>query len=502
MEQFFIYLLQSALVLSVLYIPFQLLLRKEHFFALNRAILLSIMALSLIMPFMHHTLPASIVAWIQPQIQPEARQVVQFGDLQLQEGTLVFENAQIVSETSWLEAHWLHILMAVWLIGTLVFLFWQICGIVRLYRILHNPAHVTEKLADGTTLILPSQSIPSFSWMKSMVISVEDYAENGDTIVAHEKAHIAHYHSFDRILLISVMSLQWWNPFVWMLSDALSQVHEYQADQAVLQHGVNASQYQLLLIRKAAGPAGLALVNGFKRNKLKLRIVMMNNMINLRGAKCRYLAMVPTLFLAFVLTAKAEANDAVNTPQPDENTVALQSDTVVTMCEVMPRFPGGENALMEFVQNNMKYPEEAVAKKIQGRIVLSFIIEKDGSVSQVTPMKKDYDPLLQAEAIRVVESMPKWEPGKTNGEPVRLKFVMPVTFKLPGAPAANQEAKKAVRWLVVVDGVVLPEEEADNVLKPSNIESMEIKKDEATIGKYIKDHPRAKNGVMFITTKK
>ena len=305
MESLLTYLWQSAVVLTMLFIPFQLLLRKEQYFALNRAILLGILLLSLALPLSHHTMPMFVDNWLHPQADMEAAVFSPLGEYQDWDGFIIIEEGDVEDPSS-IEIHWTDFLIALWLLGSVIFLLRQARGIYRLYWILHDKDNAREKLADGNTLLLTSLSLSSFSWMHSIVISQEDYAENGNTILTHECAHISHHHSFDRLLLLLAQTLQWWNPFVWLLADSLSQVHEYQADLAVLNQGINATQYQLLLIRKAAGPAGLALVNGFKRNKLKLRIVMMNNMIKLRGAKCRYLTLLPVFLMAFALTAKAQ----------------------------------------------------------------------------------------------------------------------------------------------------------------------------------------------------
>lgn len=270
MPSLFSYLWQSALVLTVLYIPFQLLLRKEQFFALNRAILLGILLLSLTLPLSRHTMPQFVDNWLHPEVEMEAAPIIPLGEYQDWDGFIIIEDGDI-EEPSSIEIHWTDLLLALWLLGSTLFLAWYSRGLWRLYKVLHDKDNTREELADGNTLLLTSSALPSFSWMHSIVISQEDYAENGETILSHERAHISHHHSFDRLLLLVVQTLQWWNPFVWLLSDALTQVHEYQADLAVLRQGTNATQYQLLLIRKAAGPAGLALVNGFKHNKLKLR---------------------------------------------------------------------------------------------------------------------------------------------------------------------------------------------------------------------------------------
>ena len=106
-----------------------------------------------------------------------------------------------------------------------------------------------------------------------------------------------------------------------------------------------------------------------------------------------------------------------------------KNDMVFDVVEVMPQFPGGQIAMMKYIMENMKYPEQAMKEGIQGRVTVRFIVEKDGSISDVKPVLSVH-PLLHKEAVRVVKSMPKWSPGKHNGKPVRVRFNLPVMFKL------------------------------------------------------------------------
>lgn len=518
MESLLAFLWQSALVLAGLFVPFILLLRKEHYYAINRAILLAILVLSLSLPFSRHSLPSFINNWFNSEVVADAAPIIEVGDAQIIDSMIVMEQAAIV-EPSWFESHWTSLLFAIWVLGTAVFVLWQIRGLWRLYRILHDKDNIHETLEDGNTLLLTPTPLPSFSWMRSIVISVDDYAENGETILIHERAHIAHHHSLDRMLLLLVQTLQWWNPFVWLMVDALSQVHEYQADQTVLNQGINATQYQLLLIRKAAGPAGLAMVNGFKRNKLKLRIVMMNNMIKLRGAKCRYLALLPMFIVALTCTAQTGVNSEgmtdVNTEQvPNESSTSFAVEGTFeeffTTCDVLPKFPGGEAALMQYIAQELRYPKEAVEKNIQGRINLSFIVEKDGSIGTVEPVKPDYDPLLVTEAIRVVEVMPKWEPGRNGNEPVRVQFVLPITFKLNADTGNDQPAQKKDTFasgpytpdmLFIFDGNAIEFEDIKD-LSPSEIAigNIQVLKSGEIYEEYLQKYPNARNGVVIMNS--
>ena len=104
-----------------------------------------------------------------------------------------------------------------------------------------------------------------------------------------------------------------------------------------------------------------------------------------------------------------------------------KNDMVFDVVEVMPQFPGGQIAMLQYLMKNIKYPEQAVKEGIQGRVTVRFIVEKDGSISDVKPVLSVH-PLLNKEAVRVVKSMPKWSPGKHNGKPVRVRFNLPVRF--------------------------------------------------------------------------
>lgn len=433
METMLSYLWQSAMVLTLLFVPFQLLLRKEHYFALNRIILLSILILSMVLPLCHHSLFQPLLFMNDGNV---AKGMFEVGRLSVANVSDVPENAL------WQHVSWQSLLIGFWLCGSLYFVVRQIWNMTRLYAMLKGKGTIRETLEDGSTLYLSSSDIPSFSWMRTIVMSYEEYEENGDTILAHERAHIAHHHSLDKLLMTAALSLQWWNPFAWLLSDALTQVHEYEADLAVIKKGINATQYQLLLIRKAAGPAGLALVNGFKCNKLKLRIVMMNNMINLRGAKSRYLALLPMLALAIACTSEpkesvsaeeaaaiVETEESATWNQATRTLPAEQQGEVFTVCEEMPTYPGGEMEMMKYLQKSLRYPAVCVEAKIEGRVMVSFVVEKDGSISSCEVLRSP-DDRLSEEAVRVIQSMPSWNPGQQRGQAVRVKYVLPVTFRL------------------------------------------------------------------------
>jgi protein TonB len=125
-----------------------------------------------------------------------------------------------------------------------------------------------------------------------------------------------------------------------------------------------------------------------------------------------------------VLEAKEEIKEETPPPPPP-----AEDNKVFDVVEQMPSYPGGQSALMQYLSSNIKYPVVAAENGVQGRVIVQFVVEKDGSVTDVKAVKK-VDPSLDKEAERVVSSMPKWIPGKQNGSPVRVKYTVPVTFKL------------------------------------------------------------------------
>ena len=235
-----------------------------------------------------------------------------------------------------------------------------------------------------------------------------------------------------------VLIAQWWNPAAWLLRRELKQVHEYEADEAVLERGVDARQYQLLLIRKSVGDQLFSMANNLNYQSLKKRIRMMTRKRSSRWQLLRALAIVPVAAaLAVACGQKSEKAEepltvAVEVPgatAPDVAVVGQAQDDVFDVVEEMPEFPGGTAELMQFLSRNMKYPKEAEKAGEQGRVIANFVVEPDGSVTNAQVVKS-VSPQLDAEALRVIGLMPRWQPGRQNGKAVRVKYTIPITFSL------------------------------------------------------------------------
>ena len=271
-----IYSLKVGACLAVFYLFFKLLLSRETFHRLNRIVVLAAMVLSFILPFcvitIYRELPAA------PEM-PAAEQLFE-ASAEPQPEPFPWDKAAAL----------------VFLTGagaTLLWTFGSVFGVIRMIR-----RGRRERLADGTVLVRIGRSVTPFSWYRYIVLSENDLAEKGDAIVLHEKAHLRLRHSVDLLLTDLAGCLQWFNPAMWLLCRELRAIHEYEADEAVLDSGVDAKHYQLLLIRKAAGGRGYSVANSFNHSKLKNRITMMLRKRSSRWAVARVLFVLPLAGLA------------------------------------------------------------------------------------------------------------------------------------------------------------------------------------------------------------
>ena len=461
------YAIKSAIFLSMMYIPYMLMLRKESFFHFNRILLVCIMLLSLILPLCDfHALSIE-------------NNPIQHGMIVIGTPTAVVESANNLTTIE--EINWFAVAFYVYIIGMAVTFIWKMIQLAVLYGTIRNGVLWKDEQY-GTTIYCHAQDIAPFSWLNTIVISEDDYNNNATEILRHEMGHIEHNHSYDIILVNIVQTIQWWNPLAWIIASSLRDVHEYEADDAVLTSGVNIRQYQTLLIRKAIANTNYAFANSFNHSLLKKRITMMDRAKSNPWMRTKALLLIPVSAIALsafatpdlnVLAEKVmETNEKIirirktlaylqtlrippyeiarilaerkerekKYAEEIRETINLNSGKVsqaynvveeekqaYDVVEEMPKFPGGMQALIQYLTKTIKYPEESEAKGEQGRVVCTFVVEADGKVSN-TMIAKGVVPALDKEAERVVSSMPNWIPGKQNGQNVRVNYTLPITF--------------------------------------------------------------------------
>ena len=302
MGAFFIYILKSSVCLVLFYLFFRVLLSKETFHRFNRVALLGVLFLSLLIPFIEVTTNHQVEV---QQTMLTIEQVLLMAEMEpatvdATGGVAVYE----VASLSWIE-----ILLLVYLAGIIFFACRNLYSLIRLFRLIHSGKR--EKLENGTTLVVHEQEIAPFSWMKYIVISRKDLEENGREILIHEAAHIRHRHSIDLLVADICIFFQWFNPGAWLLKQELQNIHEYEADETVINEGVNAKEYQLLLIKKAVGTRLYSMANSFNHSKLKKRITMMLKEKSNPWARLKYLYVLPLAAIAVTAFARPEISEKV-----------------------------------------------------------------------------------------------------------------------------------------------------------------------------------------------
>ena len=635
MGLFFVYILKSSVCLAIFYLFYRLLLARETFHRFNRFSLLGILLLSCLLPLVE----------VSVKQETEVHQtMLTLEQLLMMADAVNATEAGARAETA--TVTWIQVALLVYLAGIVFFAFRNVYSLVRLLMLLKSGkkediGSYLPGRKERVTLIVHNCDIAPFSWMGYIVISRKDLEENGREILIHELAHIHNRHSWDLLVADVCIFFQWLNPASWLLKQELQNIHEFEADETVIKEGVDAKQYQLLLIKKAVGTRLYSMANSFNHSSLKKRITMMLKKKSNPWARLKYLYVLPLAVIAVAAFARPEisseldeisavkVNDltaimkteevkspekhpakeikvqgqvlekSTNAPVVGANVIIkgttsgtitdLDGNFVISMpvgatlsvsyinmktkeltitekligkikslkvylegeittktqevvvvgygggeeasdevpvfqvVEEMPEFPGGMGECLKFLGKNIKYPVEAQKAGVQGKVIVQFVVEKDGNIAN-PKVVRSIDPDLDGEAIRVISIMPKWKPGMQKGQPVRVKYTVPVTFRLDGKDTKSNETRhlelrtdsvfqenplrigketfSLKDWkekpLLIVDGIEKPYSQMEK-MNASDIESISVLKDAAGTAIY---GAKAKNGVILITTKK
>ena len=417
MNGLILYIIKSTLYISVFYSFYLLVMRKTTFFRLNRIVFIAGTFLCLALPFVKIQMPVESTVITPIAIIEEAISAEPF--------TLA---AAVVGAEA--PVNWTRLLIcAIFLSGALVSFIVTAVSYIRMCRMIRSVKPVT---IDGAPVKIVEEEIPSFSWGKHIVIGRKDLKEN-PAILTHERMHVRCGHSLDLMAYTIVTTLQWFNPLVWIARTELKMLHEYEADELTINKGIDATQYQLLLVKKAVGAKRFQLANGFNHSKLKNRITMMHKNKTNKWMRLAYFLCIPVLIGAMCCCAQTTKAD--NIAAPDEMSEII-SDTPekkeavpFTQVEVKPTFNGGDAGnFSKWVNEQLEYPENCKKEGISGRVTLTFTVSETGKVTDVNVLRgvhKDLD----NEAIRVVSSSPDWTPGLKDGKPVAIKYTFPVLFQ-------------------------------------------------------------------------
>lgn len=271
------------------------------------------------------------------------------------------------------------------------------------------------------------------SFFNHIVIGAREMtADERRLVLAHEGEHVRRRHSWDVLLVRGMCCVVWFNPFAWLMLRDLRAVHEYQADAAATLSRTAMRPYMHLLYRQATGLGYGHITNNFQSINLKNRIDMMNKTKSRFGA-WKVLAVVPlmaVLLVAGCKPAQAAGDDSVAAAAAVGNDMEVGvTDSVYTVVEVDPEFPGGYEGLYKYLAESIVYPEQAKKEGIKGRVIVRFVVEKDGTVSHAEVLR-GIGGGCDEEVLRIVNAMPKWKPGRVKGEAVRVQYNLPVTFSL------------------------------------------------------------------------
>ena len=311
MSAFLIYAIKSAILLALLFVPGIFLMFREKMFRFNRMTLLAILSLSLVLPLCNFS---ALSMDNMPAVQAIEQGLIQAG-------IPVEQTDSLPLREGWGGSFpWFYVVSILYGIGVMMILCIRLREVLSMGRIIRRGS-IWAKEEDGIRIYCHAENVAPFSWLRNIVISEADFRENGREIILHEKAHILYRHSLDILLLTLVEAVQWWNPFVYLLGIYLRDIHEYEADDYVLRHGISCHAYSELVIRKAVGANSYTFANNFNHSLTKKRINMMHKTKPKRSKRSWVLYFLPMIALALSAFATPEfktATDVIEEVVPKE----------------------------------------------------------------------------------------------------------------------------------------------------------------------------------------
>ena len=510
------YFLKVNIAIALFYLFYRLVFYNDTFWGTRRFYLAFSLLLSLAYPFI------SFSGWLEKQRPVQA---IISNYVQLNEITVTARQATHFTMGN--------MLMAAYALVSLVLL---VKMLVQLSSVLRWRLKGKRQLLNGIQIVAIDETITPFSFFGSIFMNpaLHDEQETSQ-ILAHENTHVRQLHSLD-VLLSEMLTITCWiNPAAWLLKREIRHNLEFMADNSVLRSGFDSKSYQYHLLQLSYQVPENHLINRFNVSPLKKRIIMMNQQKSKKAGILKYSLIVP-LALALILSSNAQtiANKAravLNTPKQtvesketvikpelqmtanltlDPSTPAVEkkdsaNDRIYEQVEKMPVFAGGEEALINYISQILRYPVKAQERGSQGKVIVQFVINKLGKVENAKIIR-GVDPDLDREGLRVINSLPVWTPGEQNGKKVSVYYVLPITFKLDDTPVdktTSDNWRKSI--VVIIDGIQQPIGFDYKSIKPEDIASINVlqadneEKRKELVAKY---GVNASSGVIVITKKK
>ena len=418
-----IYLLQVNLGIILFYALYKLICTRDTLFNSRRLILM----LSLILPFIIPLI--DIREWMETRDSLVMLTNFDYSATipEIVVGTAEADTGnQVLIISEWIKY--------IYIAGIIALSIRLIIQSISLYLIIRK---TPEKEINGIRIKYMKDKSGPFSFFNWIFLNPDNVKEEEmNEILTHEMAHVRQKHSIDVIISELVNICCWINPFAWLIKREVRLNLEFLADRKVMDAGFATKSYQYHLLGLTYSHK-YGLSNNFNFSHLKQRIIMMNKKKTNGAGHFKYaLFAIPAfaLLLAGNISCSSEASktddvkekaDVVEVPIDKSTT----KDEAFAVVEQMPEFPGGMKELMTFLKDNIQYPKAAQDKKVQGRVIVQFVVEKDGTPTEFNVLRS-IDPDLDKEALRVLGEMPKWKPGMQKGQAVRVKYTVPVNFKL------------------------------------------------------------------------
>jgi len=419
MNPVLLYMIKAALCITAFYLFFLFFLGKDTMYERNRIFILLSFLSALILPLV--------------TIQTKQPLDIQFFGKDLTGVTINDTTGAItVADESLPLINWKQIIFLIYLSG--VFLL----GLKLLAELISLLLLVQKQKRNGSHIIsLKNHKSSGFSAFGHIFIDSGLIPEEAQEIINHEQKHLNQYHFYDLLFVEVLKVLQWFNPFIYLFDRSLRAVHEFQADEECLNSGITVQSYQGLMLNQVFRVKVFSTADSFSNPTLiKKRMIMMTKKRSGALANLKIILVMPVLVLLLILfstcavkkkSAEALTGIPVSTTVSDPKVIPSREPEPFVVVEEMPMFPGGDSALLNILKENTKYPEPAKANNISGRVVVRFCVTATGSVDKISVLK-GINPELDAEAIRVISTLPAFKPGKQGGIAVPVWYMAPVQF--------------------------------------------------------------------------
>lgn len=398
-------MVKVAIYLVAFYLIYSLMLRRDTTHSRNRAFIIFSLAASVILPFVsfNTSKPMDIQAFGKL-----------LSEVFVTSGHGVPEKVELRGPAGFI--------YSVYVTGAIIFILKLIIDFSSLIFL------ILSQRSNGSRIIrFQNFNTAGFTAMGYIFINTRLSPEEAGNVIRHERNHLKQNHYIDIIFIEFLSAFQWFNPFIHLFNRELRAIHEYQADQDCLSSGIPVTSYQSLLLSQIFRSGPIKLSNSFSSpSLLRQRMIMMTKKRTSQLANFKLLSVIP---VTGMILLSISSNNFPPPPPPPPPPATMEEEIPFVVVEEMPVYPGGDAALLKYLGENVVYPPEAVKKNIQGRVIVRFCVTSKGGITQATVLK-GVDPLLDAEALRVVMNLPSFKPGRQGGKAVPVWYMVPITFTL------------------------------------------------------------------------